>query len=381
MADPQLSGITVLDLSSVGPGSRCTSMLADLGADVIKVGAPSGRIDPPFFSYGAGRGTRRVRIDLRAPEGRDAFLRLASATDVVVESYRPGVADRLGVGFEDVRKVNDSVVYAAITGFGQDGPYAGWAGHDLNYLAVGGFLGCQGRREDGGPAVPGTTVADSAGGGMQAAIAILAALVRRAASGTGAYLDISTTEGVLSLMSLAVDEYLATGKETGPGTSLLTGGYACYDLYPARDGGWLSVAAIEPRFFENLCRALGCEEWVPHQMDPARQDDIREAFRSAFAKRERDDWVAELAPADTCVAPVLGISEVAEDAHLAARGAFAEAEHPERGRFRQVAPVLAGSERRETYAAPPPTSVDEVLSGAGMTGDEIEALKRSGVAS
>jgi alpha-methylacyl-CoA racemase len=379
MGDEQLSGITVLDLSTVGPGSRCTSLLADLGAAVIKVGAPEGRIDPPFFSYGAGRGTRRIRIDLRDPDGRDAFLRLAAGADVVVESYRPGVADRLGIGYADIRKVNEGIVYCALTGYGQDGPYAGWAGHDLNYLGVGGYLGLQGRREDGGPALPGATVADGAGGGMQAAIAILAALLRRAVTGSGRYLDVSTTEGVLSLTSLAVDEYLATGEEPGPGTGLLTGGYACYDLYRARDDRWLSVAAIEPKFFANLCRALGCEEWIPHHLDEDRQEEIRDAFREAFARRDADEWVAELGPGDTCVAPVLSVAEVADDPHLSARGVFAEAEHPDRGRFRQVAPVVAGSERRDMYAAPPADSTDQVLAEAGLTDEEIDALRRKGV--
>lgn len=379
MGDEQLSGITILDLSAVGPGSRCTSLLADLGAAVIKVGAPEGRIDPPYFSYGAGRGARRIKIDLRDPDGRDAFLRLAAGADVVVESYRPGVADRLGIGYADVRKVKEAIVYCAITGYGRDGPYAEWAGHDLNYLGVGGFLGLQGLREDGGPALPGATVADSAGGGMQAAMAILAALLRRSVTGAGQYLDVSTTEGVLSLMSQPIDEYLATGREPGPGTGLLTGGYACYDLYRARDGRWLSVAAIEPKFFANLCRALRCDEWIPHHMDAGRQGEIREAFHSAFAKRDADEWVAELAPADTCVAPVLSIAEVAEDPHLSARGVFAEAENPERGRFRQVAPVVAGSERRDTYAVPSTESSDQVLAEAGLTADEIDALRRKGV--
>ena len=373
-----LSGISVLDLSSVGPASRCTALLADLGADVIKVGAPKGRIEPPFFSYGAGRGTRRIGIDIRKPEGRDVFLRLARAADVVVESYRPGVADRLGVGFTDVQKVNERAVYCSITGYGQDGPYANWAGHDLNYLAVGGFLATQGRREDGGPAIPGATVADSAGGGMQAAIAILAALLRRTVTNAGQHLDVSTTEGVLSLTSLYVDELLATGTETGPGSSLLTGGFACYDLYRARDDRWLAVAAIEPKFFANLCRLLECEEWTPHQMDSARQDEIRDAFRTTFATRDAAEWVKLLAPADTCVSPVLTIAEVTEDPHLRARGVFAEAEHPEKGRVAQLASVIAGSDRRDTYVAGSDAS-DQILKDAGLTAEEIDELRAAEV--
>ena len=352
----QLDGVTVIDLSTVGPGSRCTAMLADLGADVVKVGRPVGRggIDPPWFSYGAGRGTRTVRLDLKADEGRDAFLQLAATADVIVESYRPGVADRLGIGYSDVAKVNERVVYAALTGFGQDGPYAMWAGHDINYLAVGGFLATQGRRADGGPALPGATVADSAGGGMHAVIAILAALVRRTVTGAGQFLDVAATEGVLSLMSLHIDECLATGNEPTAGSALLTGKYACYEVYEAADGKWLSVGAIESQFFANLCRELECEEWAAHQYADDRQDEIRAALADAFRRHPRDEWVRRLAGADTCVAPVHSIAEVAADPHLRARGAFSVVRHADHGEVEQVGPVIAGSTRQlEPYTAPP----------------------------
>jgi alpha-methylacyl-CoA racemase len=376
-----LSGITVLDLSTVGPGSRCTAMLRDLGARVVKVLAPAGakRIDPPFFAYGAHRRMSRVRIDLRAPSGRDAFLRLAAASDVVVESFRPGVAARLGIGYDDVRARSERVVYASLSGYGQTGPYAQRAGHDLNYLGVGGFLATQGRRADGGPAVPGATIADGAGGGLHAALAICAALYHRGADGPGQYLDVSTVEGVLALSSLNIDEYLATGIEPAPGSTLLTGKYACYDVYRCRDGRWVSVAAIEPVFFGNLCRALGRDELASAHMDDARQDELRESLRSAFASRDRDDWVRELAPLDTCVAPVLSIAEVAADEHLEARGAFVDASHSDAGAFRQVGPVIAGSARRPAYAAPTGTAAREVFRDAGLTDEEIDTLQRDGV--
>ena len=341
-----LAGVTVIDLSTVGPASRCTAALRDLGASITKVLGPEGKqIEPPFFAYGAGRGMTAVRIDLKSDQGRERFNDLAAESDVLVESYRPGVAERLGIDYERVRKVSERIVYVSITGYGQNGPYSKWAGHDLNYLAVGGFLGTQGRRGDGGPAIPGATIADGAGGGLHAALSICAALFDRERTGRGAYLDVSTTEGVLHLMALFVDEFLATRRETGPGTSLLTGKYACYDVYECADGKWISVGAIEPQFFANLCRELGCEELAPSQMDDARQDEIRAAFREAFSQRTRDEWVAELAPANTCVAPVLSIGEVARDEHLLARGAFVEAEHPEHGPFLQVGAVLAGGRR------------------------------------
>jgi alpha-methylacyl-CoA racemase len=326
-----LDGITVLDLSSVGPGSRCTWLLADLGADVVKIAAPpsAGRIDPPFHSYGAGRGTRRVEIDLKAD--KQAFLDLAATADAIVESYRPGVADRLGIGYDAVRAVNERIVYAAVTGYGQGGPAASWAGHDLNYLAVSGYLACQGN------ALPGATVADSAGGGMQAAISILAALLRRERTDEGAYLDVSTTNGALYLMALQIDQYLATGEEAAPGTTLLTGRYACYDVYPCRDGKWVSVGAIEGQFFRNLCRALECEQYAARQFDDDAQDQIRATLRATFAAKDRDEWVAELAPQDTCVAPVLSVSEVPDRF----AGLIQDASHPDHGTFRQLGPLVA----------------------------------------
>jgi alpha-methylacyl-CoA racemase len=383
---PHLAGVTVLDLSSVGPASRASRILADYGAEVVKVGPTSAKggvqIQPPFYSYGAGRGMKRFRVDLKAPDGKAAFLRLASRSDVIIESFRPGVVVRMGIGYDDVRKLNQGIVYCSTSGYGQEGPRAKWAGHDLNYLAVSGYLHCSGRRADGGPALPGATVADSAAGGMHAAIAILAALLRRKSTGLGEYLDVSVADGALQLMSLHIDRYLATGEEPGPRGDILTGRYACYDLYAARDGKWLSVAAIEAVFFTNLCRALGCEKWIAKQMDDASQEAIRADFRQAFLEKDRDQWVAELAAKDTCVAPVATIPELVDDPAFIARSAFANAEHGKRGRFRQVGPVLAGPKRDVPTHRVADASASEsadVLAQAGMTRAEIEKLRSSGV--
>ena len=347
-----LDGITVLDLASVGPAARASRTLADYGAMVVKVGPVPARegvqIAPVFFAYSGHRGMKRVLLDLKAPEGREAFLRLAERVDVIIESFRPGVTNRLGIGYDDVRARNAGAVYCSTTGFGQDGPQAGWAGHDINYLAVSGFLDCSERGEGGKPPLPGATVADSAGGGMHAVIAILAALVHRSATGEGAYLDVAVAEGMLSIMGLQIDEYLATGVVPGPGHGLLTGRYACYDTYRAGDGKWLSVGAIEPRFWANLCTALGLAQWAKHQTDDAVQDQIRADLRAAFAAKGRDEWVAELAPADTCVAPVLSVPELVDDPQFAARRAMAEADHPVQGTFRQVGATLAGMARPST---------------------------------
>lgn len=383
---PALDGTTVLDFSTVGPAARCARILADYGARVIKIGTPPKRagaqIEPAWWAYGASRGMLRARIDLKAPEGRAAFLALAERADVVLESFRPGVVDRLGIGYRVLTEHNPRLVYCSTSGYGQTGPYAQWAGHDLDYLAVAGYLDCSGRRADGGPALPGATIADSAAGGMHAALAILAALLRRARTGRGEHLDVSVADGALSLMALHADNHLATGAEPGPGADLLTGRYACYDVYRCRDGRWLAVGAIEPHFFANLCKALGLERWIPQQMDDARQDALRADLAAAFATRDRDAWVAELGPGDACVAPVLTVAEATADPHFAARGVWAAAEHPEHGRVRQVGPVLAG----QTPLAGPArardgtdTDTDRLLREAGLAPEAIETLRRDGV--
>jgi alpha-methylacyl-CoA racemase len=230
--------------------------------------------------------------------------------------------------------------------------------------------------------VPGATVADSAGGGMHAVLSIMAALVRRGTSGEGAYLDVSAAEGVLSLMALAIDQYLATGEVAGPRQTLLTGRYACYDLYEAKDGRWLSVGAIEPHFYANLCKALGCEKWLAHQQDDAVQDEIRADFRAAFKARTRDEWVADLGPNDTCVAPVNSIEEVANDEQFRARGVFVQAEQEERGRFELLGPLLAGGIREpETHRVREATLTDtvDVLRDAGISTEEIETMRSGGI--
>ena len=379
-----LDGVTVLDLASVGPAARTSRWLADYGADVVKVGpvpAHGGvQIVPPFYAYGGHRGMRRALFDLKSEAGRDAFLRLAATADVVIESFRPGVVDRLGIGYEAVQAANSSIVYCSTSGYGQDGPHSKWAGHDLNYLAVGGFLDCTGRRSDGGPPIPGATIADSAGGGMQAVMSILAALVRRAKTGEGAFLDVSVAEGVVSFMSLYVDEYLATGEVPGPGHNILTGRYACYDLYECADGGWVSVGAIEPHFYANLCRALGLDKWIEYQLDDEVQDKIRADFRRVFKKVSRDEWVRELAPADCCVAPVLSVPELVEDEQFETRGLFVEATHPIEGRFRQVGAVLAGQHRVADAPIPDWTKTDTaaLLVDAGLRDGEVAALTAAG---
>ncbi len=388
MSAPLLDGFTVLDLSSVGPATRASSLLADYGAQVVKVGpVPKDagvQITPPPYAYSGHRGTRRVQLDVKDPDGRAAFLALAATADVVIESFRPGVVARLGIAYDDVRAVNPGIVYCSTSGVGQDGPFAQFAAHDVNYQGMAGVLDCGGRGVDDKVVLPGATVADSAGGGMHAVIAVLAALLHRAATGgaEGAYLDVSIVEGTLWLASLYVDEHLANGTVPGPGHNILTGRYACYDTYRCADGGWLAVGAIEPAFYRNLCNALGCAQWLDHQLDDEAQPAIRAAFAAAFASKPRLDWLHELAGVDACVSPIWSIPELLHDPQFAARGVFAEATHPTAGSFRQLAPLLAGMQRPTEPRQLPDltvTDTDELLAAAGVDPDHIAALRARGV--
>ena len=380
-----LTGTTVLDLASVGPAARASGWLADYGADIVKIApVPSAagvQIVPPPHAYSGGRGTRRVALDLKAAAGREVFLRLAEHADVVIESFRPGVVARLGIGYDDVKSRNPGIVYCSTTGYGQTGPWAQWAGHDLDYLAVSGYLHMTERGPQEKPPIAGATVADSAGGGLHAVSAILAALVQRQRTGEGSYLDVSVADGMLALMALQVDDHLATGAEPAPADAPLGGRFACYDTYRAGDGGWLAVAAIEAKFWSNLCRALQLEQWIDKQYDADAQDGIRADLSRAFATRSRDEWVDLLAPADTCVAPVLSVAEAASAPQFVERGAVATATGSDGTTWRQLAPLLAGASREPSYAAPDRTTTDSgaVLAAAGFAAEEIAQLRADGV--
>ena len=315
----------------------------------------------------------RVLLDLKDDDGREAFLALAAAADVVVESFRPGVVERLGIGYAAVSARNPGVVYCSTTGYGQDGPHAQWAGHDIDYLAVGGFLAMSTPGVGGAPPLPGATIADAAAGGLQAALAITTALAGRASTGQGTYLDVSVAEGVLWLMSLAVDEQLALGGDVKPGHDVLSGRYACYATYEASDGRWLAVGAIEGRFFSNLCQALGCPELAGSQYEDDAQPAIRDAFARAFATQSRDAWVENLAGADTCVAPVLEVAEVADNPQFRARGVVVTATHPTAAPSRQLAPLLAGMDRTAAPTLPDMTVTDteHLLKEAGVDGETV----------
>ena len=392
---PALEGVRVLDLATVGPAARASRILADYGASVTKVGAvPRAggvQITPPFYAYSGNRGMTRALFDLKSADGRNAFLGLVAEADVVIESFRPGVADRLGIGYAALREANPAIILCSTSGYGQDGPRRDWAGHDINYLATSGFLDCSGRQADGRPALPGATVADIAAGGMQAAMAIMAALLRRERgeqnrqgehTRQGEHIDVSIADGAFTMMSLYVDEYLATGNEPGPGHYILTGRYACYDTYRCADGRYVSVGAIEPRFWANLCELIGLPQFASQQTEDDAQDEIRDALAAKFATEDRDHWVELLGPADTCVAPVNTVAEAAEDPHTTARALVVDAVSETDGPFRQSAPGWAGTvppDGAYEVAAADSTDTESLLAGAGLGAHEIERMLDEGV--
>jgi len=316
-----LEGLVVLDLTRLLPGAAATMQLANFGAEVIKIEEPErgdyGRWIPPFLD-GEGavfqmvnRGKKSVALDLKSDSGRAAFLRLARDADVVVESFRPGAMRRLGLGYETLRAANQRLISISITGYGQDGPWATMAGHDINYLALGGALDLNGA-PGGPPALPGIQIADLAAGAMQAVIGVLLALAARAKTGRGQAVDVSMLEGVVSLLPVALGLYAATGDIPKRGDGVLTGRYGCYHVYEAADGRSIAVGALEPKFWEALCRALDCEEFIADQFaeDPRREEIIAELAR-IFRTRPAQEWFDLLRPVDACVTTVCNVAEVA----------------------------------------------------------------------
>ena len=325
-----LQGIRVLDLSRLLPGPFLTMILADLGADVVKVEEPRRgdymRDFPPRGNGASGRylsvnrNKRSVTMDLKDNRERERFLRMVERADVVVESFRPGVMDRLGVGWTALNDRNERIVLCSISGYGQTGPYRGRAGHDINYLALAGVLGMSGQNPHGPPTLSGVQIADLGGGAMWGAIAILAALLDRDRTGRGAHLDISMTEGALAMLA---GEFGIVHAEASPptrGTGLLNGGAARYGVYRTSDGRYLSVGALEPQFLNRLAEAAGLELRPGAEGDA----DLRSQLTRIIATRTRDEWAHELAGHDCCCEPVLELDEVPEHALHRERRVFFE---------------------------------------------------------
>lgn len=311
-----LEGIKVIDLSRLLPGPYCSSILANHGADVICVEDPrfesEPRIDMLYWNK------RHMVLNLKTKEGKEVFYALAKQADVVIEQFRPGVVKSLGIDYESLQKMNSRIIYCSITGYGQNGPYRNMAGHDVNCLALSGVLGLIGEK-NGLPRIPGIQIADIAAGGMNAAIGILMAVIERERSGKGDYIDISMTDGVIGMLTVPMEFYFKSNKAPERSNTFVSHRYACYNVYETADGRYISIGALEPKFWKNLCDYFGVPQYSSYQFDDDRREEITNFFRQAFKKRNRDEWMAELRDLDVCFAPILSLDEVVEDKHVLER--------------------------------------------------------------
>ena len=390
-----LDGLRILDLTRLLPGGYASLILADFGADVVKVEDTGAgdyiRWSPPHYAgaetsarsalfLALNRGKRSIRIDLKNERGREVLLRLVRDADVLLESFRPGVLDRLGVGHERLRAENPRLIYCAITGYGQDGPWRDRSGHDINYLGLNGLLGLTGE-SDGPPVQAAGQIADLGGGALMAVVGVLIALRERERSGQGQLVDCSMFDGSLSWLALVAAEMLASGRAPRRGEMSLAGGIVCYRPYRCADGH-VTLGALEPKFWAQFCHGVGREDLIDHAFDPPGSP-THEAVSQIFASRTREEWREFASEHDCCLEPVLGLDEALASEHVAHREMVVGLEQPG-----VAAPVrLLGVPFKLSRTPAAPTRApgpglgdhtDEVLAAAGYTSEEIAGLHEAG---
>jgi alpha-methylacyl-CoA racemase len=393
-----LSDVRVLDLTRLLPGGFASQLLADFGADVVKV-EDTGMGDyvrwaPPYYGeeeqqalgtrsalyLALNRNKRSIRLDLKAEAGRGALLRLVRECDVVLEGFRPGVLDRLGVGYERMSEENPALVYCAITGYGQTGPNTGRAGHDMNYLGLIGLLGLTGE-PDGRPIQSAGQIADLGGGALMAAFGVLAALHEARRSGRGQLVDVSMADGALSWLAMVAGAYLCDGEVPRRGAGQLTGRFVCYLPYEAADG-YITMGALEPQFWARFCAGVGREDLTSKQYAPTGSEAWAE-IAAIFRSRTRSEWKAFNDEHDAMIEPVLDLDEALDSALVREREMVVEWEQPEIGPVRQLGPPVKMSRTPATVHAAAPAlgeHTEEVLREAGFADEEIAALLESGAA-
>jgi alpha-methylacyl-CoA racemase len=372
-----LTGVRVIELPAIGPVPFLGMLLADLGAEVIRVdklSATAGLADALAASP-MGRGRRSIGLDLRQPGGAEVVLRLAERSDALIEGFRPGVAERLGVGPEDVRARNPKLVYGRMTGWGQHGPLAKTAGHDITYLAITGLLHGIGPAA-GPPVPPANYVADFGGGAMMLATGLLAALLHARATGEGQVVDAAMTEGASYLGSMTRTFVARGGWQDERESNLLDGGAPNYRCYECADGKWVAVGAIEPQFWSLLLRTLGLDEAsTPTPYAPSDWDAAKKVLAETFRTKARDEWAAIFDSLDACVAPVLTLAEALVHPHNLARGSYVEVDG---AAMPGPAPRFSATPGRAGEVGEPSGETGALLDEVGYTEDEIAALRAAG---
>jgi crotonobetainyl-CoA:carnitine CoA-transferase CaiB-like acyl-CoA transferase len=393
-----LEGIRILDLTRLAPGPYCTMILGDLGAEVVKIeepGPPGGRrarqagaagVKTPGSDFAGSpynalnRNKKSIGINLKSDAGKETYMRLVRDADVIVEEFRPGVARRLGIDFESLEPINPRIIYCAITGYGQSGPYRDFVGHDLNYIGTAGALSILGR-PDSPPTIPHNLLADYAGGGLQGAVGILAALMARHSTGRGQYVDVAMLDGTIGLLAQTFSTFFATGKAPQRGRTMLDGGVPNYNVYQTADNHQITLAALEPWFFANLCRELGREDLIEHEFNPHKRDEIRQFLEATFATRTRDEWFTRLGAKDVCVGRMLTLDEVAGDPQVKAREMVVELDTPDGERVRQVGVAVKLSRTPGAVRSVAPRlgqHTDEILGALGYDAARIARLREEG---
>jgi crotonobetainyl-CoA:carnitine CoA-transferase CaiB-like acyl-CoA transferase len=375
-----LSGITVLDLSRLLPGPFCSMILADHGARVISVEDKRFMADD-FFITTVNRNKEHMSLNLKTTEGKEIFFRLVKKTDIFLEGFRPGVVHRLGIDYDTVRNINAKIIYCSITGYGQTGPYRNRAGHDVNYLGYSGVLDLMGE-PDRPPSIPGVQIADIAGGGMNAAIGVLLALLARERTGKGQYIDISMTDGMLGLLPLALFFQQRTGEVPRRGESILSHRYAFYNTYETSDGRHISIGAVENRFWKKLCEHMGVPEYTTLQYDENRREEILDFMRTSFKSKTLAEWETELADLDVCWGKIQNLDEVLNDPLFRVRGMVVDILQKNGKKAATIGVPVKLSETPGIVRTPPVgfgENTVSILQELGFTEGQIKVFKDKGV--
>jgi crotonobetainyl-CoA:carnitine CoA-transferase CaiB-like acyl-CoA transferase len=389
-----LEGITVLDLSRLLPGPFCSMILADLGADVIKVestmlGDPT-RAFPPrvgqesCYFMSVNRNKRSIAVNPRREEGREIVLGLAKSADVFLEGFRPGRAALLGLDYDEIRKLKPDIIYCSLSGYGQDGPLRDRAGHDINYVGLGGMLDLL-RTPGGIPQVPRVQHADIGGGALYATIGILSALVARERSGTGSYIDASIFHGVVASLTFSAATHMSAEVQSQHGHPYLLGLYPCYNVYRTKDGRHMTLGALEPHFWADFCEAIGREDLISKQFPADNEREVVvDELQSVFSGRTRDEWVEFLADKDVCCEPVNTLEEALDHPQVTGRGMLLGVDHPSAGRLRLIGLPFRGSGEDQREVLPPPLlgqHTIEILESLGYDRARIAELRACRVVS